>query len=105
LASSASCPIAAISDSTLRSTSRDGGRRAPEPAREGSRIGEAAQPEPGGDERLLDHVLRLLEIAQQGHGIAEGHVLEAPRDFRERLQVSLLGPLDQPLHVHGCLQQ
>jgi hypothetical protein len=74
---------------------------ASEPAGEGGRIGEAAQPEPGGDEGLLDHVLRRLEIAQQGHGIAEGHVLEAPRDLRERVEVSLLGPLDQALHVHG----
>ena len=57
--------------------------------------------EPGGDKGFLDHVFRLLKITQQGHGIAEGHVLEAPRDFRERVEVSLLGPLDQPLHVHG----
>ena len=39
---------------------------APEPAGEGGGIGQGRQPEPGGDEGLLDDVLGVLEVAQRG---------------------------------------
>ena len=70
---------------------------APEPARERGRIGQGPQAEPRGDEGLLDDVLRLLEIAQKGQGVAEGHLLKASRHLRERLEVPFPGPPDQPL--------
>ena len=41
---------------------------APEPAGEGGGVGQGGQREPGGDERLLDDVLGLLEIANPGEG-------------------------------------
>jgi hypothetical protein len=76
---------------------------AAEPAGERGRVRQGPQAEPRGDERLLDNVLRLLQVTQEGQGIAEGHLLKAPRHLRERLQVPFPGPPDQPLQVHWPL--
>ena len=72
----------------------------PEPAGEGSGIGEAAQPEPGGHEGLLHDVLGVLQVAHEGQRIAEGHVLEAPRELAERVEVAVLRLPGQRFEVH-----
>ena len=76
---------------------------AAEPAGERGRVGQGPQPEPRGDEGLLDDVLRLLQVTQEGQGVAEGHLLKASRHLRERVQVSLPRPPDQRLQVHWPL--
>jgi hypothetical protein len=74
---------------------------AAEPAGECGRVGQGPQAEPRGDEGLLDDVLRLVQVTQERQGVAEGHLLKAPRQLRERVQVTLPRPPDEPLQVHS----
>jgi len=73
---------------------------APEPAREGRGLRQGREREPGGDEGFLDDVLGLLEIADQGQGGAERHLLKAPGHGLERLQVATPGPPDHLFELH-----
>jgi hypothetical protein len=57
----------------------------------------------GSDERLLDDVLGLLEIANQGEGRPERHLLKAPRHDLERLQVASLSPPNHLFQIHEHL--
>ena len=70
---------------------------APEPAREGGGVLERGQGEPGGDEGFLHDVLGVLQVAHEGQGVAEGHVLEAPGELRKRVQVAVPCLPGQPL--------
>jgi hypothetical protein len=76
---------------------------AAEPAGECGRVGQGSQAEPRGDEGLLDDVLCQLQVTQECQGVAEGHLLKAPRYLRERVQVALPRPPDQRLQVHRLL--
>ena len=73
---------------------------APQPAGERGRVGEAGQRIPGGDERLLDDVLRLPEVPDERQRVAEGHVLEAPGDLGERVEVALRRRPHRRFQVH-----
>src|SRR5712692_1136156 len=75
----------------------------PEPAGKRGGLGETGQPEPGSHEGLLHHVLRLVEVAQQGQRIAEGHVLITLGHLCEGVEVTLPGPANQLLELHAIL--
>ena len=59
----------------------------PEPAGEGGGVVERGQRKPGGDKGLLHDVLGLLQVAHERQRKAEGHVLEAPGELGERVEV------------------
>ena len=62
-----------------------------QPAGERGGLGEARQPRPCGDERFLNHVLGLLEVAHQRQRRAVGGVLEAPRQLHEGFHIAAAG--------------
>ncbi len=73
---------------------------AAEPSWKGRRLGQRGQRLPGGDEGLLNHVLRLLEITHQRQRRAERELLETPRQFDERLGVAAARQPHQLLVFH-----
>src|SRR5438477_8570429 len=73
---------------------------AAEPSWKGRRLGQRGQRLPGGDEGLLNYVLRLLEITHQRQRRAERELLETPRQFDERLDVAAAGLPHQLLVFH-----
>jgi hypothetical protein len=70
------------------------------PSRPSSRERRITASTAGSAARRSGDVLGLLEVAEQGQRIAEGHVLEAPGDLREGVQVALLGLPDQRVEIH-----
>ena len=71
-----------------------------EPAGERGRVGQARQGVPGRDERFLDDVFGLAEVANERERVAEGHVLEAADDLGEGVEIaSGCGP-NRSFQVH-----
>jgi hypothetical protein len=74
---------------------------AAEPAGERRRLGEGRKRRPGGDKRLLDDVLGLLEIAHLGKRRSERELLEATGQVHEGPDIAANRPVDQLFVVHG----
>src|SRR5215510_381877 len=76
---------------------------APEPAGERRRVGQGRQRVPGRHERFLDDVFRLTEVADEGQRITEGHVLEAPGELGEGVEIASSRRPDRALQLHRSL--
>ncbi len=74
---------------------------APQPARERCGIGETRQGRPCRDEGLLNHVLGVLKVADQGQCRTERKLLETPGQFDKCLDVALSRFTHQLLVIHG----
>src|SRR6266566_4132748 len=71
-----------------------------EPTGERGRVVEGRQGVPGGDERFLDDVFGLAEVADERQRVAEGHVLEAPDDLVEGVEIASCRGPNRGFQVH-----
>ena len=76
----------------------------PEPAGKCRRVGKRRKRGPRRDERLLDHVLRPLEVTHQRQRRPEGGVLEATHQLHERSHVAGGGQADQMFMRRGFMR-
>ena len=76
---------------------------APKPAGERGRIGQGGQRIPGRHEGLLNDVFRLPQVADERQRVAEGHVLEAPDDLAERVEIATRRRAHRRLQLHRAL--
>ena len=73
---------------------------AAQPGGKGRRLGELRQCRPGGEKCLLDDVLGLLQIVDQGQRRAEGKVLIAVGQFYEGFDIARLGAVAERFEIH-----
>jgi hypothetical protein len=73
---------------------------AAQPAGKCQRICKPRQSRPGGDKRLLRHILGLLEIVHQRQRRAEDQVLVSSRQLDEGLHVTPTGSADKQFQFH-----
>ena len=73
---------------------------AAQPGGKGRRLGKFRQRRPGGKKCLLDDVLGLLQIVDQGQRRAEGEVLVAAGQLHKGFDIARLGAVHERFEIH-----